>query len=495
MKIPSTLIFIFLAACSLPNKWKVNPIEESTRIVPVEQSQNIHVVRNAQKIKTKEGQMVGSSSIKHKEANKKHVYFLYGAEHLNLKNYYFDIPIVFNKKVQGWIKYFLTRGRDHFIRYTQRAGRYAPVLGKILENRGLPRDLIFLAMAESGFHNNAKSWAKAVGPWQFMPFTGRKYGLEINWYLDERRDPLKATIAAARYLNDLYNLFGSWELAVAAYNAGEGKISRAIHRYRTRNFWQLRRGRYLRRETKNYVPKIMALAIIGKNLESFGFTDIQFERPLDFDEITVVGSTDLYQISEVLDIEFAMLKKLNPELMRWITPPDQKTYKLRIPVGKKLTYGQCCAHLDLLARDFQEYTIQSRRGTTFKQVGRKFRIKYTNVLSELNGLTVHTKLQQGTKIFLPFHKEHNRKESMYMDLYERPRRSVRRARSYGRWVRWAKRRGKRISNPSGFYVVKKGDTLWSIARKTGIPLDTLIASNLNIVQSRMIRVGDKLVVR
>ena len=268
-----TLILLSLSACSSLRRPQLNPIEESTRMTPppYKQSQNIRVVRKAQKTKTKAGQMVGSSSIKYKEANKRHVYFLYGAEHLNLKNYYFDIPVVFNKKVQNWIEYFLVRGRDHFIRYTQRAGRYAPVLGKILEDNGLPRDLIFLAMAESGFHNNAKSWAKAVGPWQFMPFTGRKYGLEVNWYLDERRDPLKSTLAAAQYLDDLYELFGSWELATAAYNAGEGKIGRAIRRYRTRNFWQLLKGRYLRRETKNYVPKIMALAIIGKNLKSFGF--------------------------------------------------------------------------------------------------------------------------------------------------------------------------------------------------------------------------------
>lgn len=493
------LTLVFAASCSMHQKVEQRvedwPLPQDVPVVEEQQSENIEVVRKARKTATKEGQMVGSSSIKQRETNKRHVYFLYGAEHLNLKNYYFDIPVVFNKTVQGWIKYFLGRGKKHFIRYTERAGRYAPVLGKILENSGLPRDLIFLAMAESGFHNNAKSWAKAVGPWQFMPFTGRKYGLQIDWYLDERRDPLKATIAAAKYLSDLYDLFGSWELAAAAYNAGEGKISRAIRRYRTRNFWELRRGRYLRRETKNYVPKIMALAIIGKNLESFGFTDVKFERPLDFDEITVSGNTDLYQVGEVLDVDFTMLKKLNPELMRWVTPLAHETYKLRVPVGKRQIYEQCCAHLNLLAKDFQEYTVPARQRITLRQVGRKFRIKYTSVLEQLNGISAQMALSRGTKIILPFHRDHSRKESMYADLYELPRRSVRRAKSYRSRVRLAKLRGKKISSPSGFYIVKKGDTLWSIARKMGLSLDTLIASNLNIVQGRMIRVGDRLVVR
>ena len=216
---------------------------------------------------------------------------------------------------------------------------------------------------------------------------------------------------------------------------------------------------------------------------------------MDFDEITVPNGTDLYLIGEVLNVEFAMIKKLNPELMRWVTPPHKKTYKLRVPVGKRLAYEKCCTHLDLSAKDFQEYIVKSRRGTTLKNVGRKFRIKYSNVLEGLNGLSAQTKLAQGTKLFLPFHRDHNRKESMYMDLYERPRRRVRRVKSYRRRIRLAQRRGEKILNPSGFYLVKKGDTLWSIARRSGISLDTLIASNLNIVRSRMIRVGDKLVVR
>ena len=194
--------------------------------------------------------IVGSANIEKPLKHHQKTYFLYGAEHLKLDTYYFDIPIVYNFKVKKWINYFLNRGRGFFERYGVRAGRYAPLMGKILEEHSLPRDLIFLAMAESGFQNNAKSWASAVGPWQFMIGTGRRYGLTTNWYKDERRDPIKATIAAAKYLKKLYQDFSSWELAAAAYNAGEGKVSRAINRYRTENFWDISRGRHLRRENQ-----------------------------------------------------------------------------------------------------------------------------------------------------------------------------------------------------------------------------------------------------
>ena len=143
-------------------------------------------------------QIIGSAEIEKHEEHQSGTYFLYGAEHLGLENNYFDIPVKYNKQVKKWINYFTGRGRKSFLRYSSRAGRYAPVMAKILEEYGLPKDLIFVAMAESGFRNTAKSWAKAVAPWQFMPFTGRKFGLKIDWYVDERRDPIKAPVSLPR---------------------------------------------------------------------------------------------------------------------------------------------------------------------------------------------------------------------------------------------------------------------------------------------------------
>jgi membrane-bound lytic murein transglycosylase D len=437
-------------------------------------------------------QVLGTSNLGESDKTKGDVYFLWGAEHLKLENNYFDIPVKYNAAVKKWIDYFLSRGKPYFERYVERSGRYAPVIGKILEAHGLPRDLIFLAMAESGFQNKAKSWAKAVGPWQFMPFTGKRYGLEINWYLDERRDPIKATIAAARYLKDLYQLFGSWELAAAGYNAGEGKVSRAIKRYRTQNFWKIRKGRYLKRETKNYVPKIMALAILGKNLKSFGMGDIDFKQPLDFDEIEVPASTDLFKVAELSGVDFQEIHRLNPELMRWITPPHQKRYSLRLPVGTKQLWASCCKGHNLTAEDFQQYKVARRASLT--QLGRKFKVP-AEVLADLNGVPKNKRLVKATIVDLPFRRGQSRKDPMYADLYERKSRRGGRYRRYKRQVKRALRRGRKIASPSVFYTVKKGDTLWKVSRTMGVGMNTLIRSNYHIVKKRMIRAGDRLAIR
>ena len=460
-----------------------------------EEDQDLEQVeKNAKKITSKATHILGSAIISGKNKHYQKTYFLYGAEHLDLENYYFDIPVVYNKAVKKWIKYFLTRGRKHFVRYSKRSGRYAPMMGKILEVNGLPRDLIFLAMAESGFQNNAKSWAKAVGPWQFMSYTGKAYGLQIDWFLDERRDPIKATIAASKYLIKLFNDFEAWELAAAAYNAGEGKMGRAIRRYRTENFWNISRGRYLKPETKNYVPKIMALAIIGKNLKSFGFENLEFYAPLDFTEITVGPMTDLMEVASAIGTPFSEIRKLNPEVLRWFTPPNIKEYKLRIPVDKKSVWDTYCLGGDFTAVKFQRHTVKGRR-TRLRDVAKYYKIKQKNVLEILNGKSYSSRIKRGESIIIPFRKGQNKKAAMYADLYERPRKSIRRRRAYKKRIKLALRRGTKITNPSRFYVVRKGDTLWDVARKNSLTLDTLIASNIKIVKNRMIRVGDKLVVQ
>jgi membrane-bound lytic murein transglycosylase D len=439
--------------------------------------------------------IVGSAKIQDPHEYKGKSYYLYGAEDLKLENYYFDIPVVYNDAVKKWISYFLKRGRGFFERYSARAGRYAPLLGKILEDHGLPRDLIFLAMAESGFQNHAKSWARAVGPWQFMPYTGKRYGLKIDWYRDERRDPIRATIAAAKYLKKLYKDFGAWELAAAAYNAGEGKMSRAIRRYRTENFWKITKGRYLKSETKNYVPKIMALAIIGKNLKSFGFEDINFHEPLDFEEIDLGPMTDLYKVADSLDVPFEEIQRLNPEVLRWFTPPNIENYKLRVPVGVSTAWKKCCFDTNYVAADFQQYKIKGR-SSRIADVAQKFRIKDASVLSLLNeGKEGNHRLVRGDVVVLPFREGQSQRDEMYADLYEKPRKEVRRRMSRRSLIAKANRTGTRISNPTQYYTVQRGDSLWSVARKTGQSMYTIIASNMRIIKYRSIRAGDKLAVR
>jgi membrane-bound lytic murein transglycosylase D len=436
-----------------------------------------------------------STEITRKNQSSK-IYFLYGAEHLGLKNYYFDIPVVYNAATKKWITYFLGRGKEFFIRYSERAGRYAPMLGKILEDHGVPRDMIFLAMAESGFVTHAKSHASAVGPWQFIAGTGKRYGLKINWYVDERRDPIKSTIAASKYLKKLYNDFGSWELAHAGYNAGEGKVSRAIKRYKTENFWKIRKGRYFRSETKNYVPKIMALAIIGKNLESFGFKGIEFKDPLDFDEYNVGANTDLMAFAEATGIDFEKIQELNPEIMRWLTPATVESYPLRLPVGSASKVKGCCEKMTFKASEYALYKMKSR--SSLKAVARKFKLPIT-ILTELNPIRADRRLKPGTMVTLPFRKGQKFRSKMYADLYEKRRRRRRRRRrgvGYYDRIRIAKHKGKLISNPYQYYVVRKGDTLWDVSRKTGVALNTIIRSNLRLLNGgRMIRAGDRLAIK
>jgi membrane-bound lytic murein transglycosylase D len=493
-KILSIITLITLTSCLTSEVKKSDKVEEASPIVVTSKMRRkaIEAAKSAEAV-TDSKSIIGSSNINGENKNK--TYFLFGAEHLKLDNYYFDIPVVYNKSVKKWLKYFLNRGRGFFERYSARAGRYAPILGKILEEHGLPRDLIFLAMAESGFQNKAKSWAKAVGPWQFMPYTGKRFGLNIDWYIDERRDPIKATIAASRYLKKLYEEFGSWELAAAAYNAGEGKVGRAIKRYKTENFWKIRRGRYLKSETKNYVPKIMALAIIGKNLKSFGFEDIDFHEPLDFEEVIVPGEIDLIKLSEAMNVDFEEIQRLNPEILRWFTPVNITSYHLRVPVGVRQAFVNCCSKInEYIANDFMTYKVRSSR-SKLSDVSRKFKIKDKKVLTWLNGFSHTKRLKKGQYIKLPFKDGQNIKDNMYADLYEKPRKSIRRRRSYRKRLRLALKRGKKIRAPNRFYTVKRGDSLWTVSRRTGTNLDTLIASNYKLLKRRRIRAGDRLAVR
>ena len=415
------------------------------------------------------------------------------AQELGLVNTKFDIPVTWNKQTAMWVKFFTGKGRRHFVNYTQRAGRYAPVLSKIMADNGLPRDLIYLAMAESGFQNHARSWAKAVGPWQFMPATGRKFGLNIDWYVDERRDPLKATIAAANYLKTLHGLFGSWELAAAGYNAGEGKIARAIRMYRTQDFWQLTKGRYLRPETKNYVPKIMALAIIGKNLDAFGFREeVKFEQPLDYEEIMVKGNADLYEVAEVLELDFEEVKRYNPEVVRWQIPPYLENYALRVPVGAKDAWDEYKDKDSVIADSYKTYVTNGQ--SSLDHISRKFKVP-VDVLEELNPDTPKSKLTPKTIVYLPFREDHSLRADMYADIYEKSSKRNRRERSHSRSIAAYEKKGKLIKNPSVFYTVKKGDTLWRVAQRTGVPMSTIIRTNRHIIKRRQILPGDRLAIR
>jgi hypothetical protein len=456
---------------------------------------------------------------------------------VRLQNTSFDYPITINSRVEYWVDYFTGRGRKHFARYLERSELFIPYIVPLLRQNGMPEDLVYLAMIESGFNNHARSWAKAVGPWQFIPATGRRYGLTVNWWVDERRDTHKSTLGAIGYLRDLYSLFNSWELAAAAYNAGEAKIARGIRRYGTKDFWVLSRQRFLRPETRDYVPKIIAAALIAKNRHQFGFAPsaIQpsdgeaispggeivklvkngdpdeaaaedaeselrevlsasggaspfddYENAADFSgvpseeseladsrsgssragqragrrvgqreeqeeveagepdstnplpgvlagaeeiplarpiatpkvsktgeltgeilaEFEVQGPADLLKIARAAGLSYQTVKALNPELLRWCTPPSLATYRIKLPVSAKEQF--LSAYNDpSFQRRVQFLTHSARRGESLASIARRYGIR-VDALTEMNRVAPRKPLRVNSLVVLPLPNDRSR---------------------------------------------------------------------------------------
>jgi membrane-bound lytic murein transglycosylase D len=250
----------------------------------------------------------------------------------------FDIPMSEDERVEQWIGFLTGRGRGWYEKWLGRSTRYVPLFWEILDQHGLPRDLVFLSMIESGFSPAAYSWAHAAGAWQFIPGTARDYGLHVGFWLDERRDFELATHAAARFLKRLNAYFdGDWYLAWAAYNAGVRKVDRAIQRTKSRDFWKLSRTYHLRRETSHYVPKLLAAAKIAKEPDKYGFGDVQYLPRLEWEVLTVTVATDLTTIATACGLpDISEIEALNPALRAEVTPPG-RAYPLRVPNGRKTT--------------------------------------------------------------------------------------------------------------------------------------------------------------
>ena len=311
----------------------------------------------------------------------------------------YDFPVTLNLQVQYYLDFFTGKHRDHFALWLSRSGRYLPMIQEQLRAAGLPEDLAYLAMIESGYNERAYSRARAVGVWQFIKATGRNYGLEINTYVDERRDPIKSTQAAVSYLGDLYNEFGSWYLAVAAYNAGEGKIRRAIKKYNTTDFWEIAQGKYLKLETKRYVPKLIAAIIIAKEPEKYGFDNIEYEPPLAYETVEVPRWTALKAVALACDMDQAELKRYNNELRKEFTPPDKASYPFKVPVGKKDAVEKNLPRVQaVVSTGFKTHTVSD--GETLDTVCRKYGLTKTVVLKSNNLRS--SGLKAGQRLRIPY---------------------------------------------------------------------------------------------
>ena len=235
-----------------------------------------------------------------------------------------DLPLMMTDPVAGYINYFSSRGRGTLERALARSGRYDDMIRRVLKEEGVPQDLIYLAQAESGFHPLALSHAGARGMWQFMASRATGYGLERDWWVDERQDPEKSTRAAAHHLKDLYNEFGDWYLAMAAYNSGPGTVQNAVKRTGYADYWQLYKRNVLPKETRNYVPIILAVTIMAKNPEQYGLDKVVTEKPVPYDTVKIDYPVDLRLVAECVDTSASTMQDLNPSLLRLTTPKDRE---------------------------------------------------------------------------------------------------------------------------------------------------------------------------
>jgi membrane-bound lytic murein transglycosylase D len=252
----------------------------------------------------------------------------------------FDLPVTYNKRVTHWVNYFQGPGQKWFRTWLERSTLHMPRLQAELKKSGLPQDLAYMVMIESGFNTQAVSSSKAVGPWQFIESTGKRYGLQITSWVDERRDWQKSTRAAIEYLTDLYREFGSWYLVAASYNMGENGLRRQIQKYQIRDFWKLAELRALPQETIDYVPKILAAMLIAKAPSLYGFLNIPVHPPLEFDKISVPGGTHLHDIANVVGITYRAIEELNAELLLKRVPTFVAKYPIRIPKGASRLVSQ-----------------------------------------------------------------------------------------------------------------------------------------------------------
>jgi len=387
-----------------------------------------------------------------------------------------DIPLTFNNKVQYFVDYFQTKGRGVFARWLSRSERYIPMMKQVLKKEGLPEDLVYLAMIESGFSPHAYSVASAVGPWQFMSETGKRYSLRIDEWIDERRDPLKSTIAAAMYLKELYGIFNKdWYLAAAGYNAGENKILRAINMYESRDFWQLSKGSYLKRETKDYVPRLLAAAIIAKDPARYGFADVAYLPPIEFDTVMIPTRTDLELVAKICNVSYQTIRELNPELRKWCTPPEYPKYELKLPLGTRALFETEYAKISAEER-FRERVLYTRykarkRDTLVSIAGRFGASKET--IAELNHLKRGANLR-GRTLVVPVPPSPGVNSQLAgSDQIREKKEDTREFKKY--------------------YTVKKGDTLIALAKRFNVSARLLAAWN-NLREKVSLRPGKRIVV-
>jgi len=385
-----------------------------------------------------------------------------------------DLPIEINDRVLGFLDYYENgRGRGFMELGLERVGRYLPMIERILKEEGVPLDLIYLCQAESAFEPRAISRAAAKGMWQFMSSRGKEYGLRQTWWIDERSDPEKSTRAAARHLKDLYQEFGDWYLAMAAYNSGPLRVHRALEKTSADNFWTLAEKRALPKETINYIPNILALTIIGKNPSKYGFS-VAPAAPIETERVSVDKATDLRVIADAINLPVEDLRGLNAHVLRWTTPPDDPDFELILPKGYADKFNEQIASLPESKRIlFREHVV--RKGDTLAEIARKYSTTVSQI-SQTNSLGRAPVLKVGQTLNIP------------MSGVTPPPATAAAAQKRSSSTKSVTS----IPTKSRSYTVRSGDTLAKIAANFNTTVDKLKA--WNHLTSTRLAVGKKLVV-
>ncbi len=387
-----------------------------------------------------------------------------------------DMGISINSQVEAFLNYYSGPGKRVFLRYWQRGERYIPMVKRILKKEGLPEDLAYLPILESGYWATALSPSRALGYWQFIRSTARLYGLRINPWVDERMDIEKSTRAAARYLKDLYNRFGSWELAIAAYNAGPIRIEQAMKRSRSKNFWVL--SRHLKKETREYVPRFMAILLLVHNPDLYDLPNLDPPVPLNYEKVKVKGMVNLKRLARLAGIRYRSLKRLNPALKKWVTPPGPP-YELKVPrgYGRKvasiLSNPRYAGSLYPVPDAHGNRWIRHRlaRGESLYTLARFYGVPLYTLVT-VNGITNPRRIRAGKTILIP--------ASLRKIWLARRRRTTRRV--------------ARVKTASGerVYRVREGDSLWRIARSFSVRVRDI--KKRNGLRRASIKPGDLLII-
>jgi len=398
-----------------------------------------------------------------------------------------DIPIPLNQRVLSYIELFQGRLHDFIEEGMKRGSKYLPMIQNVFRAEGLPLDLAYVPLVESAFKPNALSRVKAKGVWQFMAGTAAENGLRRNWYIDERSDPEKATVAAAKYLRTLSRLFdGDWHLALASYNGGPGRLQRAINKARIDDFWKLaERPKALPRETREYVPMILAAIVIARNPAQYGF-DFEAEAPHSYDKVTLPRPVDLRRVAEWTNRSIDEIQALNPELRRWTTPAKDDDYELKVPTG---TGDVVIAKLadappsDLASLKF--YTV--KRGDTLPLIAKKLHVSKAD-LAEANDLRVTARVAAGQKLMVP-----HEATVLMAARTDRPVPATE-ARSTVSGSGQLARAAANSNRVKAIYEVKSGDTLASIAALFKTSVASLKTWNPRIARTNRLTAGQRLTV-